>query len=316
MKRPSLHPTTRPGKTAMKRWITWSAGIAGAVVLLLAGTAVVGSQMAERKSQRQIKVAVQPVAIPATAQALERGAYLYNSRGCADCHGAGGAGREFMNDGKGMRLAGPNITPGEGNVVARYTPEDWVRTLRHGVKPDSRPVFIMPSEDYNRLTDEDLGALVAYVKALPPKMGGAAVLDLPLPVRVLYAFDAIQDAAQKIDHTLPPAKPIAQGVTAAHGAYVANMCIGCHGATLAGGKIPGGPPDWAPAANLTPGEGSAMPRYKDASAFVAMLRSGKRPDGTAITVMPFESLRALNDVDAQALYAYLQTVPARPFGQR
>ncbi len=70
-----------------------------------------------------------------------------------------------MNDGKGMRLAGPNITPGEGNVVARYTPEDRVRTLRHGVKPDARPVFVMPSEDYNRLTDEDLGALVAYVKS-------------------------------------------------------------------------------------------------------------------------------------------------------
>jgi len=316
MKRPSLHPTTRPRKKAMKQWIKWGVGFAGAVVLLLAGTAVVGSQMAGSKSQRQVKVAVQAVAIPATAQALERGAYLYNSRGCADCHGASGAGREFMNDGKGMRLAGPNITPGEGNVVARYTPEDWVRTVRHGVKPDGRPVFVMPSEDYNRLTDEDLGALVAYVKAMPPKMGGAAMLDLPLPVRVLYAFDVIKDAAQKIDHTLPPAKPIAEGVTPAHGAYVANMCIGCHGAGLAGGKIPGGPPDWAPAANLTPGEGSAMPRYKDAGAFVAMLRSGKRPDGTAISVMPFESLRALNDVDAQALYAYLQTVPARPFGQR
>jgi mono/diheme cytochrome c family protein len=300
----------------MKRWMKWTAGVAGAVVLLVAATAVVGSQMAGRKSQRQIKVSVQPVAIPATAQALQRGAYLYNSRGCADCHGANGAGREFMNDGKGMRLAGPNITPGEGSVVARYTPEDWVRTVRHGVKPDARPVFIMPSEDYNRLTDEDLGALVAYVKAMPPKMGSAAVMDLPVPVKVLYAFDAIKDAAQKIDHTLPPAKPIAEGVTTAHGAYVANMCIGCHGASLAGGKIPGGPPDWAPAANLTPGEGSVMPRYKDASAFVAMLRSGKRPDGTAVTVMPFESLRALNDVDAQALYAYLQTVPARPFGRR
>ncbi|MFS2036981.1 c-type cytochrome [Polaromonas sp. CT11-55] len=300
----------------MKRWIKWGAGITCAVVLLLAGTAMVGSQMADSKSQRQIKVAVQPVAIPAAAQVLERGAYLYNSRGCADCHGANGAGREFMNDGKGMRLAGPNITPGEGNVVARYTAEDWVRTVRHGVKPDGRPVFIMPSEDYNRLTDEDLGALVAYVKAMPPKVGTAAVLDLPLPVRVLYAFDVIKDAAQKIDHTLPPAKPIAEGVTAAHGAYVANMCISCHGAGLAGGRIPGAPPDWAPAANLTPGEGSAMPRYKDAGAFVAMLRSGKRPDGSAISVMPFESLRALNDVDAQALYAYLQTVPARPFGQR
>ncbi|WP_431097876.1 c-type cytochrome [Polaromonas aquatica] len=299
----------------MKRWIKWTAGLVGVAVVLVAGVAVVGSQMADSKSQRQIKVSVQPVTIPATAQALERGAYLYSSRGCADCHGAAGAGREFMNDGK-MRLAGPNITPSEGNVVARYRTEDWVRTVRHGVKPDGRPVFVMPSEDYNRFTDEDLGALVAYVKSLPPTPGGAAVLDVPMPVRILYAFDLIKDAAQKIDHALPPARPIAEGVTPAHGAYVANMCIGCHGATLAGGKIPGGPPDWAPAANLTPGEGSAMPRYKNADAFVAMLRSGKRPDGTAIAVMPFESLRALNDVDAQALYAYLKTVPARPFGQR
>jgi mono/diheme cytochrome c family protein len=135
-------------------------------------------------------------------------------------------------------------------------------------------------------------------------------------VKVLYGLGAIQDAAQKIDHTLPPAQPVAEGVTPAHGAYVANMCIGCHGAGLSGGKIPGAPPDWAAAANLTPGEGSVMPRYKDDAQFVAMLRSGKRPDGTPITVMPFESLRALNDVDAKALYAYLQTVPPRPFGQR
>ncbi|MEO6322179.1 MAG: hypothetical protein ABIR56_15920 [Polaromonas sp.] len=85
---------------------------------------------------------------------------------------------------------------------------------------------------------------------------------------------------------------------------------------MSGSKIPGTPPDWAPAANLTPGEGSALKRYKDAEQFVAMLRSGKRPDGTAVTVMPFDSLRELNDVDAHALYAYLKTVPARPFGQR
>ncbi|MGH6639454.1 MAG: c-type cytochrome, partial [Polaromonas sp.] len=190
------------------------------------------------------------------------------------------------------------------------------RTLRHGVKPDGRPLFIMPSEDYNRFTDADLGALVAYVRSLPPAKGGAAVVELSLPVKLLYGFDAIKDSAQKIDHALPPATAVAEGVTAAHGAYVANMCIGCHGTGLSGGKIPGTPPDWAPAANLTPGEGSAMARYKDAGQFVAMLRSGKRPDGTVVTVMPFESLRELNDVDAQALYAYLKTVPAKPFGQR
>ena len=69
----------------MKRWTKWTASLVGVAVVLVAGVAVVGSQMADSKIQRQIRVSVQPVAIPATAQALERGAYLYNSRGCADC---------------------------------------------------------------------------------------------------------------------------------------------------------------------------------------------------------------------------------------
>jgi hypothetical protein len=175
--------------------------------------------------------------------------------------------------------------------------------------------MIMPSEDYNRFTDQDLAAVVAYARSLPPLQGGAAILQFPPPVRILYGFGAIKDAAAKIDHSLPPAQPVAAGVNVAHGAYVANMCIGCHGAHLSGGKIAGGPPDWPPAANLTPGDGSAMTRYKDAAAFIAMLRSGKRPDGTAIQVMPFESLAKINDVDAQAIYEFLKTVPARPAGQ-
>ena len=91
----------------------------------------------------------------------------------------------------------------------------------------------------------------------------------------------------------------------ANGQYVANMCIGCHGADLSGGKIPGGPPDWPAAADIRPGAGSAMARYPNAASFVAMLRTGKRPDGTPIQVMPFESLGQLSDVDAQALYLYL-----------
>lgn len=305
----------------MKRWVKWTLGVLAALVVVAAAAAVVGSQLAERKSQRQVRLNLQPVtwatAVAAPdAATLKRGKYLFNSRGCAECHGSNGAGREFINDGRGLRVAAPNISPGEGSVVARYTPEDWERTVRHGVKPDGRPVFIMPSEDYNRLTDDDLAAVVAYAKSLPPAKGSAAVVELSLPVRLMYGYDAIQDAAQKIDHSLPPSRPIPAAVNAEHGAYVANMCIGCHGPGLSGGKISGTPPDWAAAANLTPGAGSALARYPDAGRFVAMLRSGKRPDGTVITVMPFESLRQLNDVDARAVYAYLKTVPARPFGQR
>ena len=154
------------------------------------------------------------------------------------------------------------------------------------------------------------------MRTLAPRNGGATVVELPLLVRALYGVGAIRDAAEKIDHSLAPAMPIAAAVNAEHGAYVANMCIGCHGPGLSGGTIPGGPPDWPPAANLTPGKGGSMARYTDSNAFVTMLRSGKRPDGSNIKVMPFESLRELDDTDAHALYAFLKTVPARPEGQR
>ncbi len=299
----------------MKSWLKWTLRGAGALVVMAGAVALVGTQLAEKKRTRQVEVKVLPVAIPTDAASVERGRYLYASRGCADCHGANGAGKAFIDDGS-MKVVGPNISTGAGNVVANYKPEDWVRTLRHGVKPNGQPVFIMPSEDYNRLTDVDTGALIAYVKSLPPANGGAAVMQLPLPVKVLYGFGAIPDSAEKINHALPPAQPVASGVTTEHGAYVANMCIGCHGAGLSGGKIPGGPPDWPAAANLTPGDKGAMGGYKDAAQFAAMFKSGKRPDGSVIKVMPFESLREMNDTDVQALYAFLKTVPAKPFGNR
>jgi mono/diheme cytochrome c family protein len=94
------------------------------------------------------------------------------------------------------------------------------------------------------------------------------------------------------------------------------MCIGCHGEGLSGGKIPTGPPDWPAAPNLTPGEGSVMPRYPTAQAMAAMLRQGKRPDGTVITVMPFDSLKNISDTDIAALHLYLKSLPPRPAGGR
>jgi mono/diheme cytochrome c family protein len=188
--------------------------------------------------------------------------------------------------------------------------------VRHGVKPNGNPVMIMPSEDYSRLTDEDMAALIAFLQQMPPVPGSKAVIDVPAQAKALYAFGIIQDASEKIDHAQAPARPVAPAVTREYGAYVADSCIGCHGAALSGGRIPGTPPSWPAAANLTPGKGSAMVRYATAEQFVAMLHSGRRPDGKAISpVMPFGSLRQMNDTDMRALYVYLKTVPPRDAGR-
>jgi mono/diheme cytochrome c family protein len=262
-----------------------------------------------------LKVAVVPLAARTSMASLEQGRYLFSTRGCADCHGANGAGKEVIRSGA-MLVVSPNITSGANSAVRSYTEGDWVRTLRHGVKPDGTPLMIMPSEDYNRLSDDDVAAIIGYVAQLPPVAGPNRVVQLPLAVKLQYAIGVIKDPYEMIDHALPPQAPVRAEVSLAHGAYVANSCMGCHGATLSGGKIPGAPPEWPAPANLTPGAGSAMARYPTPASFMAMLRSGKRPDGSAISpVMPFDSLRQMNDTDLLALHSYLKTLPPRPAGQ-
>jgi cytochrome c553 len=92
------------------------------------------------------------------------------------------------------------------------------------------------------------------------------------------------------------------------------MCTGCHGERFSGGPIPGAPPDWKPAANLTP---TGLGHYTEAD-FVRALRDGVRPGGARIDPsMPVERVtRHMNDVELAALWAYLRTVPPRPYGGR
>ena len=269
----------------------------------------------ERKMKRVVELRVVPVPYTKDRAALRLGKYLFETRGCAECHGADGRGLVFV-DTPALYVKAPNITAGPGGSVADYNEGDWVRTIRHGVDPQGRALLVMPSEDYARMSDPDLAALVAYVRSLPPVKGETAEIRMPLHVRALYGAGIVKDAAEKIDHRRPPSPPVAAGVNAQYGAYVAAMCVGCHRASFSGGPIAGAPPDWPPAANLTTGEGGIMAAYDTPERFIAMMRTGKRPGGSDVSrVMPFLSLRNLNDTDLGAIYTYLRTLPPRRTGE-
>jgi mono/diheme cytochrome c family protein len=301
----------------MRKALKWVVIVIAALLVVLAALALATNWLAERKRTRVIELTVAPLPYVSDAAAIERGKYLYESRGCMECHGSDGAGRDVVNDPEGMYVHSSNISPGPGSVVKAYTEADWVRAIRHGVSPQKHALFLMPSKDYSRLTDADLAAIIAYARNLPPATGGGATVPLPFVVKALYAAGAVKDDAEEIDHTLLPPAPVAETISVDHGAYVAKMCTGCHGDGLSGGKIPGAPPDWPPAANLTPGTGSAMVRYPSDAAFASMLRTGKRPDGTAVSrVMPFTTLGKLNDTDIGAVYVFLKALPPRPAGNR
>jgi len=276
------------------------------VVVSVGGTWYWGGQ----KMQRTVKVPdLQPVGYLDDAASIAHGKYLYLSRGCMECHGANGAGKVVFDEPNGFRVRSPDLTSANP-VIAAYRPENWDLAIRHGVASTGRPLLVMPSEDYNRLSNEDFAALVAYLRSLPPTPGGAQPGEVSMPwfIRGLYGAGVIKDAAEKIDQSLPPAPAVVVAPTVTYGAYVANACMGCHGASLKGGKIPGAPPDWPNAADLH-ADSRAMQPYDDAARFVTMMRTGKRPDGTDVSrVMPFASFAHMNDTDLDALFLYLRSL--------
>lgn len=174
-----------------------SAGVA-------AGAFTLAVWMGELKAQRFVEVRVVPVPYVRDAAATRLGQALYEARGCGTCHGTDGRGRVVIDEPGGRYVRAPNITPHPGSSVAGYSEADWVRAIRHGVDRAGRPLLEMPSEEYNRLNDADFAALVAYVRSLPAAEGLTGAVRLPLVTKALYGIGAIDDAAGKIDHRLPP----------------------------------------------------------------------------------------------------------------
>ena len=218
-------------------WRKWLkvVGIAAVVLAFLAAGAVaLAAWLGERKLHRNVEVRVVPVAYARGAPALKLGKYLFESRGCAECHGADGRGIAFIDSPGGMYVKAPNITTGPGGVVSDYNEGDWVRAVRHGVNPAGHALFIMPSVDYNRMSDADLAAVVAYTRSLPPVPGESTVMRLPMIVKGLYGLGVIRDSAEKIDHRKPPSpkpKPCwpSSARSTAPGASPkrANACANC-----------------------------------------------------------------------------------------
>ncbi len=274
----------------------------------------VGSNAVLRRTHA---VTARPVAVPAAteAAALARGRHLAKTRGCADCHGADFGGAMVIDNGAMGQVAGPNLTRGRGGLPADYKDEDYVRAIRHGVARDGRGFFLMPSYEYSGFTDEDMGALVAFLKSVPPVDRPSQGVALGPIGRMLVATGKIKLAADQIDHANVKPGTVRPAATVDYGRYVAASCTGCHGGNLSGGKIDIGPPDWPLAANLTPHPDGRLPKWSEADFFQA-LRTGRRPDGSEINPVMPRAFGGMDDTELRALWLYLRTLSPRPLGAR
>jgi mono/diheme cytochrome c family protein len=280
-------------------------------IVLVASIAVYA--VSSSKLKKTHVVSVQPVKIPDDAAALARGRHLAETRGCFECHGKDLGGATVINDPAMGLISGPNLTRGEGSPAAKFTDEDFVRAIRHGVAPDGRGLFLMPSAEFATFSDDDMGALVAYVKSVPPVNRASVPLKFGPVARALLVAGKIRLAADEIDHAnVQPAK-VVPGVTVEYGRYLAVGCTGCHGSNFSGGKIAVGPPDWPPAANLTPHADGRLSKWTEED-FIRTLRTAKRPDGTELSIVMPRAFGQLNDVELKAIWMFLKTLPAAPTG--
>lgn len=100
------------------------------------------------------------VEIPTDNASIKEGKRLASIY-CIECHDTNLAGKNYSDDPSFVYIDTSNLTAGEGGVGSFYTDEDWVRSIRHGVNPDGRGLFVMPSQYFYNLSDEDLGQIIA-----------------------------------------------------------------------------------------------------------------------------------------------------------
>lgn len=296
-------------RTSIFRWTRRILG--GLVTLVVAALAVVYA-LSERRFRQTFDVTAHALTVPTDSASVARGAHLAQIRGCVGCHGMSFEGKVEMDEFMIGRLAGPNLTRGRHGPA--LTDADWERAVRHGVRANGKALFIMPASEHNGMSDEDLGAIAAYARSLEPNPNVPPPSRAGPVIRAMFLAGVVPVlTAEDIDHAKPHPATVVAEATPAYGGYLASMCAGCHGPGMSGGKIPGGPPDWKPAANLTP---SGLGHYTEETFMVAM-RTGVRPDGSKIDPqMPYELFGKMNDTELRAIHSYLRTLTPRAYGSR
>jgi len=266
--------------------------------------------------------------LPAVAQdqdaLLKRGAYLINGPvACGNCHNTRAKDMSFV-PGKeyagGFHIVDPafdvyaaNITPDKETGIGTWTDEEIIHAIREGKNKEGKIIFPpMPVPTYNSMSDDDVKAIVAYLRTIKP------------------VHNEVPESKYKIpQQSMPPAKgyhapPETDKV--AYGGYIVNSlahCFECHtgpdekGAPDMANKMGAGgfditlaPGMTVKTANITPDPDTGIGKWSDADIKKAMT-AGVDPKGKHLAPpMPFPFFKTMTNEDLDAVVAYIRTIPA------
>ncbi|MDN8069001.1 MULTISPECIES: cytochrome c [Burkholderia cepacia complex] len=270
---------------------------------------------------------------------IRRGAYLAVLGDCAACHVAKD-GKAFVG---GLPIATPigtlyttNITPDPATGIGNYTPGDFERAVRRGIRRDGSPMYpAMPYPSYAHVSDDDVRALYAYF------MHGVAPVDspnrasgIPWPLSMRWPLTywrwAFAPKVQPVAHTdIDSATDAGAAHDAAllvRGRYLVEglmHCGSCHTSRGVGlqekalgdadgsGYLSGGVIDHYVANSLRGDDLTGLGRWSQAD-IVEFLRTGRNPETAAFGGMRDvvqHSSQFLNDTDLLAVATYLKSLP-------
>ena len=276
----------------MNRMLKWAGyGLAGvaATAVVVAGGAMAASQVMFRGPV--VKPAVR-MAAATDAQAAARGYRIATVHGCVDCHGGNLQGRMFDDIPHVARLYAPNLTL----AVAKQSDADLDRAIRHGVRADGRPLWVMPSSTFAHLTDGETADLIAYLRTLRPAGAPQPQSQLGPVGRIGILIGQFKSEPTIIRAHENPALPDL-GPQYAKGRDVARACVECHGPALKGGDGVLKTPDLTVAAAY------------DLPDFECLLRTGVAAGGREVGLMSASSrirFGALTSDEITALHEYLK----------
>jgi Cytochrome C oxidase, cbb3-type, subunit III len=301
------------------------------LVLVVAGAAVFVATFKPKSAPASTEV------VERTPARLARGKYLVDAvLGCMDCHAKhdlsrfggplvgpeGGGDPQCWDETYGMpgRVCIPNITPDKETGIGAWSDGEIIRAIREGINREGKGLFpSMPYNQYRALSDEDVRAVVVYLRALPPAQQQIAKSEIKFPVSFF-----VKMVPKPVDG--PVAEPNRDD-RVAYGKYLAKVsgCQFCHtpvdgkhqpieAMAFAGGYEFKGPWGVVRSSNLTPHETGLGAR--DEKAFVGMFKAFDVPAAdlptvplSQATVMPWLARARMTEADLGAVHAFLRTVP-------
>jgi mono/diheme cytochrome c family protein len=288
---------------------SWVLGAALAACLLVAGAAPVWAQ-----------------GTPTSAAEVARGKYIFGATGGCGCHTVpkgpvNAGGRRY--DGPFGTVFSPNITPDRQTGIGTWTDEQIITAIRLGRRPNGERLLpIHPFTVFNGMAEEDLKAVVAFLRTTPPvnRANQPKKITVPLFESVFLPAWLAAFAPKET----PPSKAPTTGVP--RGEYLVRAvghCGECHSprtmtmATdnsrfLAGN--PKGPEDQA-MPNITPDPDTGIGKWS-VEEIADYLGTGNKPDGDVAGGLMGEVIdgtlsgyKDLTNADRVAIAQYLKSIP-------